>query len=81
VNQDRVKKDQEHQDLYWFTLPQELHPVSLLTSKENSLKNAIVQLIQQELRLAPYKNTPQLCNTLLHYCKHKPYTLVEQTFF
>jgi len=24
----KVKKYQENQDLYWFTLPQELHPVS-----------------------------------------------------
>jgi len=31
---DRVKREQEHQELYWFTLPQGLHPVSLPTSKE-----------------------------------------------
>jgi len=26
-NQDEEKRDQEHQDLYWFTLPQGLRPV------------------------------------------------------
>jgi len=30
----RVKREQEHQDLYWFTLHQGLHPISLPTSKE-----------------------------------------------
>jgi len=27
------KRDQEHQDLYWFTLPQEQHPISLPQEK------------------------------------------------
>jgi len=34
VIQERVKRKQEHQELYQFTLPQELHPVSLPTNKE-----------------------------------------------
>jgi len=41
----REKKDQEHQYLYWFTLPQELHPISFPTSKEISLKIKCIHTI------------------------------------
>ena len=85
TNQENDKRDQEHQELYWFTLPQELHPIYLPTSKEIQLKNQLVQSTQsihsctlQEHTLTPYKNTHKLCRTLLHFYKHKPYTLTEK---
>jgi len=56
ANQDIDKRDQEQEDLYWFTLPQELHVISLSTSKEIPLKNQLVQLIQQSHTLAPCMN-------------------------
>jgi len=42
----REKRDQEHQDLYGFTLPQGLHPVSLPTSKEIHSRITKVNQIQ-----------------------------------
>jgi len=44
--QDRDKERQKHQDLYWLTLPQGLHPVSLLTSKEIHSKITNINQIQ-----------------------------------
>ena len=38
--QEREKREEEHQDLYCFTLPQELHLVSLPTSKEIHLRTS-----------------------------------------
>ena len=83
MNQDIDKRYQEHQDLYWFTLPQELHPVSLPTSKKIPLKKQLVQSIHQSHNLALFKNTllhptrtHSLCRILLHLYKHKPYMLV-----
>ena len=39
--QDKGKREQEQQDLYWLTLPQELRPVSLPLKQRNSLKNTV----------------------------------------
>jgi len=69
VNQERDKRDQEHQELYWFSLPQELHPIFLPASKEVPLKNQIVQSIHT---LAPYKNT-LLPPTRIHAHYAEPY--------
>jgi len=64
VNQDKVKREKEHQELYWFTLPQELHQVSLPTSKEihsgaPSSSNAITNTLEpcRIVPLNPTKNS------------------------
>jgi len=61
--QERIKREQEHQELYWLTLPQELHPVSLPTSKEiHSRTNKFIQ----------YNH-----NILLHLARTHPCTMQE----
>ena len=62
--QDRVKREQEHQELYWFTLPQEIHLVYLPTSKEIHLRTPSSIKLQSNLAscknktFVPYRTTP-----------------------
>jgi len=74
-------RDQEHQDLYWFTLPQRLRPV--LCQQTKSITKKIKRSIQYNSKvltprktilhntahnnLAPYKSTLHpLAHNLLH---------------
>jgi len=70
------KREQEHQDLYWFTLHQGLHPISLPTSKESVLKSTNVQTIQPKTNPAPCKITPNTMQNHTTTYKSKPYTIV-----
>jgi len=60
----REKRDQEHQDLYWFTLPQGLRPV-LCQQAKNSTKDQQDQSNTMSITLAPSKTT-------LHPVTHNP---------
>jgi len=59
--QERVKRQQEHQELYWFTLPQELHPVSLSTSKEIHLRTKKFKQHNHNQLFHPTRATPYSC--------------------
>jgi len=41
--QEEGKKDQEHKDLYWFTLPQGLHPILCQLAKSSTKKDHLDQ--------------------------------------
>jgi len=82
------EREQEHQELYRFTLSQELHPVSLPTSKEIhwrthiSIKNNTVHLpivrthcTLQKKHLLTLQRLQKQCRILLHHYKRKPYTI------
>jgi len=50
----REKRDQENQDLYWFTLPHRLHPV-LFQQAKNSTQDQQDQSNTMSITLAPSK--------------------------
>jgi len=80
ANQDRVNREQEHQELYWFTLSQELHPVSFPTSREihsrtqsssNTNNNTLASCKKPSAPcrispLNPTENTKPVQNAIVH---------------
>jgi len=62
-DQNEGKRDQEHQDLYWFTLPQGLRSV-LCQQAKNSTKDQQDQSNTMSITLVPRKTT-------LHPVAHK----------
>jgi len=60
-------REQEYQELYWFTLPLELHPVSFPTGKE------IHSRTQRSINIQ--HNTLALCKKPFSTCRKNTYEL------
>jgi len=71
-NQEERKRDQEHQDLYWFTLPQELRLVLCQQAKNSTKRITNINLNTKSITLAPDKTTR---HTAAHSSLH-PTTVV-----
>jgi len=87
-DQEERKRDQEYQDLYWFTFPQGLRPVLCQLAKNSTKKINKINSIQYNYPF-PRKSTlhpaphnllhPTIivkqCRTLLHNPNYKPYAI------